>query len=241
MPRGVNTQDEGRIQGRNVVNANSSNIVAPGIVTDGLVLHLDAGNRVSYPTSGTVWYDLTNNRNNGTLTNGPTYSRDNGGSIVFDGSNDYVAITYSLDTNLQSNSFAFWVNFDTFGANTLISGQNINAGHYQIRVRDSGVEILKAGIVSMGTFSNFTPATGTFYNIVVARIANTYYLYANGEYKSSITNTQTFRTSDPVIGKNYNNLEHLDGNLYSVYFYTRTLSAQEVSQNFNATRARFNI
>ncbi len=90
MPRGVNTQDEGRIQGRNVVNANSSNIVAPGIVTDGLVLHLDAGNYNSYPIAGTTWYDLSGYRNNGTLVAGAVYSRDGGGSIVFDGTSDAV-------------------------------------------------------------------------------------------------------------------------------------------------------
>ena len=62
---------------------------SPRIVTDGLVLCLDAASKRSYPGAGTTWTDLKGG-NNGTLTNGPTFDADNGGSIVFDGSDDYV-------------------------------------------------------------------------------------------------------------------------------------------------------
>ena len=62
----------------------------PDIVEDGLVLYLDAGNEESYPGTGTTWKDLSGNGNDGTLTNGPTFSGDNTGGITFDGSNDYV-------------------------------------------------------------------------------------------------------------------------------------------------------
>lgn len=72
----------------------------PPIVTNGLVLNLDAGNRRSYPGAGTVWRDLSGLGNNGTLTNGPTFSAANGGSISLDGSNDYVEIT-TRNTNLE--------------------------------------------------------------------------------------------------------------------------------------------
>jgi hypothetical protein len=66
--------------------------VAPNIITDGLVLYLDAANTKSYPGSGTVWTDIVNLAN-GTLTNGPTFNAANLGSIVFDGVNDYCPIT----------------------------------------------------------------------------------------------------------------------------------------------------
>ena len=62
----------------------------PTVVTNGLVLALDAADRNSYPGSGTAWTDISGRGNTGTLTNGPTYSSANGGSIVFDGTNDYV-------------------------------------------------------------------------------------------------------------------------------------------------------
>ncbi len=63
---------------------------SPKIVTNGLVLCLDAASRKSYPGTGNVWRDLSGNGNNGTLTNGPTFSSANGGSIVFDGIYDPV-------------------------------------------------------------------------------------------------------------------------------------------------------
>ena len=71
----------------------------PDIIEDGLVLCLDAASKRSYPGTGTVWTDLKGG-NNGTLTNGPTFDAGNGGSIVFDGSNDQV-----IGTNSELLSF----------------------------------------------------------------------------------------------------------------------------------------
>jgi formylglycine-generating enzyme required for sulfatase activity len=79
--------------------------IPSGIVSDGLVLWLDAGITPSYPTSGTTWTDLSGNNNNGTLVNGPTYSSTNGGSLVFDGTNDYVNISNSSSFNFGSGDF----------------------------------------------------------------------------------------------------------------------------------------
>jgi hypothetical protein len=78
---------------------------SPKIVTDGLVLCLDAGNPKSYPGSGTTWTDLSGNGNNGTLVNGVGYNSGNGGSLVFDGVNDRVTINASSHTNLSSGNF----------------------------------------------------------------------------------------------------------------------------------------
>jgi alpha-tubulin suppressor-like RCC1 family protein len=78
------------------------------IVTNGLVLALDAGNSKSYPGSGTTWTDLTNNGRNGTLTNGPTYSSANGGSLVFDGIDDFVSSVSNL-TLANNFSVSLWL------------------------------------------------------------------------------------------------------------------------------------
>lgn len=82
--------------------------IGPENVTNGLVLALDAGNKLSYPGSGTVWKDLSGNNNNGTLTNGPTFDSNNGGSIVFDGTNDYVSNTMSNPGSMPI-TFEFWI------------------------------------------------------------------------------------------------------------------------------------
>ena len=82
---------------------------SPRIVTDGLVFCVDAANKRSYPGVGTTWTDLTANKNNGTLTNGPTFDSANGGSIVFDGTNDYVDLGSSLSISTSSPfSVEFW-------------------------------------------------------------------------------------------------------------------------------------
>jgi hypothetical protein len=78
----------------------------PNIVTDGLVLHLDAANTKSYPGSGTTWFDKSGNGKNGTLTNGPTFSSANGGSIVFDGTNDTLDSGIPVTTLAALSSFS---------------------------------------------------------------------------------------------------------------------------------------
>jgi hypothetical protein len=89
-------------------------IHSPKIVTDGLVLALDAGNTKSYTSGSTTWFDKSGFGNNGTLTNGPTFSSANGGSIVFDGVNDYV----SCPTTTMPNPFINFT-FNIYTGSTL--------------------------------------------------------------------------------------------------------------------------
>ena len=84
----------------------------PRIVRNGLVLHLDAAQSTSYSGLANPWKDLSSNSRNGTFTNGPSYNSSNGGSIVFDGTNDYVSIANSTGlqfTNSQAYTISSWV------------------------------------------------------------------------------------------------------------------------------------
>lgn len=85
-----------------------SGIAGPNIIRNGLILAIDAADRNSYSGTGTNWYDLSTNNSNGTLINGPTFSAVNGGSIVFDGINDYVGITSLTHPSTNSFSISFW-------------------------------------------------------------------------------------------------------------------------------------
>jgi len=85
----------------------------PKIISNGLVLYLDAANNKSYPRTGTTWYDLSGNNNNGTLTNGPTFNSANGGSIVYDGADDSVNLSL-VSSNVNNVTTEVW-----FKANTL--------------------------------------------------------------------------------------------------------------------------
>jgi hypothetical protein len=78
------------------------------IVTNGLVLSLDAADRNSYPGTGTSWFDMSGNGNTGTLTNGPTYSTNNGGIFGFV-SDDFVTIPENSALNTQTPSVEVWV------------------------------------------------------------------------------------------------------------------------------------
>ena len=100
----------------------------PRIVTDGLVLALDAGNTKSYRGSGTTWTDLSGNRNNGTLTNGPTYNSANGGTIAFDAVDDYVNLSPSSSFDFSTGPFSIecWFNIT---ANSAVSGAGSRVGN----------------------------------------------------------------------------------------------------------------
>ena len=117
-----------------------------GIVTDGLVLHLDAAKRDSYPGSGTVWRDLSGNGNNGTLVNGPTFDRDSGnGSLVFDGVNDGCLSDCPIDmrNDFSLSLFYYYDKYKSAYADELGSvigtgrdgGPNINRQQYLLTTK----------------------------------------------------------------------------------------------------------
>ena len=96
---------------------------SPKIVTNGLVLCLDAANRRSYPGAGTAWTDLSGNNNHATLINGPIFNNINTGNIIFDGTNDTSSFgnVLNLRTNnftliqwIKPNSFSSWCALTTF-------------------------------------------------------------------------------------------------------------------------------
>ena len=82
-----------------------------GMVKDGLVLNLDASRLDSYLRTGTSWKDISGNQNNGTLINGPTFNSNNGGSIVFDGTNDYMTLGSPTGFSMAPSgvTMVFWI------------------------------------------------------------------------------------------------------------------------------------
>ncbi len=105
--------------------------VGPKIVDEGLVLCLDAANKLSYPGTGTTWTDLAGS-NNGTLTNGPTFDDEKGGSIVFDGSNDYAnlgnASSLFPGPNITASLFC-WIKPSTVSSSNISIGDQYTPNH----------------------------------------------------------------------------------------------------------------
>jgi hypothetical protein len=207
-------------------------------VTDGLVLALDAGNPKSYPGSGTVWSDLSGNGNNGTLTNGPTYSSANGGSIVFDGSSGYVNAPL---TKAATCTFSCWASSTNVSNNPMIfnagpsgSGPDLyfNSGYITWNIWDSG--------------NNFAliPATannGKFHHYVVVNDASSgAKLYYDGNLLGTATYRNASSNTNLTIGGNTNTFMWT-GNISNFTVHNRALSAAEIAQNYNALKSRYGI
>ena len=212
---------------------------SPKIITNGLVLSLDAANNKSYPRSGTTWTDLSGNNNNGTLTNGPTFSAGNQGSIVFDGTNDYVNIS-SLITGNQSFSWGAWINPTATGTPVLFG--NVSAGLAMLSYWDSANNKVRVGTWGLDRLTSGTA-------ILPSNWAYTFWTW-NGTTLTSYTNgiadgTATgfsFNISNTytTIG-NAVNSQYFNGRISQTFIYNRTLSATEVLQNYNVTKTRFGL
>jgi hypothetical protein len=215
------------------------------IITNGLVLCLDAANRKSYPGSGTTWTDLSGNGNNGTLVNGPTYSSSNGGSIVFDGSNDFINGVHNTQTNITgditvecwfrvTNTRTDWVRVFGKGDATnrtvgLWYNQPSSTFLYQ-RYGTSNMSITYAATVSLNTW----------YHMVGTSSGNNHTLYLNNVIRGTSTTGTTFASSTDPYKVGYGNIHtyHI-GNVSNCRTYNRALTPQEIQQNFNATKSRF--
>jgi hypothetical protein len=228
--------------------------VIENVVENGLVLYLDAGTSTSYSGTGNTWTDLSGNNNNGTLTNGPTYSSANGGSLSFDGVNDYVNIGIGKGVNQFSGDFAVsaWV-FRNAGGPTL---GNVIGDYYTGSVATTNEWQLMMSSTAQFNFyrvgsSYVIPNTASGYsasqwiNVVVSRIGSTISMYANNNLIASTTNSEVFGTAtgNLNIGIDGNNSsEPLCANISNVMIYkNKGLTATEVSQNFNALRSRYGI
>ena len=206
----------------------------PRIVSDGLVLCLDAGNPKSYPGSGTTWTDLSGRGNTGTLTNGPTYNSENGGSLVFDGTDDYVQFT---STSVQT--VCFWGRMDP----------TIPLSAALVATSATGDGALRTYPVA-GTFWA-TPNSDDFHQGYVSSLMINGVSNLSGGSALTIPGGRTL-FQDFYVGaignaRNISTISHTfmgrvyKGRVYAVYLYNRQLTQVELSQNFNALRGRYGI
>ena len=219
-----------------------------GIVTDGLVLWLDAGTKPSYPGSGSTWTDLSGNRKNGTLVNGPTFSGSNGGVITFNGSNQYgeaLGIPISGQVPLTITA---WVNVLTnqTGDRTIFG-----YGLQQVTLQVAGLYYRNS--VANVRFFGWGPDPPD-YSTGFAKTFNSWEYYT---VVYNATNVLVYRNAiaDPngaqarainwTSGRLFFGGTNLDvcsnQNLGMISIYNRALSAAEVLQNFNAQKARFGL
>ena len=238
-------------------NTGRTHIATKGIVQSGLVLNLDAGVSSSYSGSGTTLTDLSGNGNTGTLTNGPTYSSANGGSLVFDGSNDYVSVssTTALNWGIGNWTFDVWFFLPSSYSNNNLYATIFDSPQFFVGVLRSGLtgvpgfytSGLGYGFISSSyatyIFGAYTySCAGKWTNLTLSKNESTSYCYLNGSlYASKTTGAYSNQSNSGRYGIKSSNELPLNGNIASTKIYNRALTAAEIQQNFNATRSRFSI
>jgi len=225
----------------------------PNIITNGLVLALDAANTKSYPGSGTTWNDLSGNNNSGSLTNGPTFNSANGGSIVFDGVDDYCVNSLSNGftaamtiITIAKSTNSTWNNFGGLGSarynNGYIIHNNQNTTTVTMYLINSSANFTSVGTITPNNIRNFNVY------VLTTNGSNSHKTYLNGvlvvSSGAAITRTNTgspqsnylSSDTDPSYPNRYTALS-----IASHLIYNRELSAAEILQNYNATKARFGL
>ena len=218
---------------------------SPRIVTDGLALCLDGANVKSYPGSGTTWKDLSGKGNDGTLTNGPTFSSNYGGNIVLDGSNDFVTGVHNSELNLRNDvTVECWFR-RTGGRSTWVrifgKGNSSNRTYgLWYHVNSNYFLYQRYGGSTMNILLSKSVVSNEWYHIVGTSSGSTHTLYVNGVKKGTASNSSTFHSStDPYKVGSHDGSYHHIGDVSKCRIYNRGLSEAEVKQNYNALKGRF--
>ena len=221
------------------------------IVKNGLIFDLDAAKRDSYFGSGAVWNDISGFQNNGTLVNGPTFDSNNGGSIVFDGTDDDVLVTNNSNINFGEDPFTICIfairdigltsvlraiakgasNDSTSQAGYFIGASSAS---WVFSVNPTGV---RTSLSTPMSYNTFTYVCGVYGDSGLMK------LYINGELKQSTSVPTGSTTSN--LNLNIGSRGGVDlfwrGRIASTHIYNRALSASEVLQNYNALKGRYGL
>jgi hypothetical protein len=215
------------------------------IVRNGLVLHVDAANPKSYSGAGATWFDLSGNERNLTLFNSPTFDSANAGSFIFDGVDDYAKSTdngIGIGADLP-HSIELWANFSVITGTRwwlMVLGQYSTGAHHWIGTSASnpafgvwsGLSQVSPNLIGINNWLNITL---TFDGVTLTG-------YVNGIFQESAAASEfNFTNSDFTIGLAIGAEADYNGKVSIAKIYNRGLTANEVTQNFEALRGRYGI
>ncbi len=227
-------------------------------VRSGLFLEYDATIVASYPGTGTTWFDISGNRLNGTLTNGPVFSSTgSSSSIAFDGTNDFIDIVYPRQINTGSPiTLSLWAKWITTGTTTATI-QTLVDNNYQTSPGSIGFFIQDrpdlGGVLEWGAqpgagitrcTSTFVVGDGKWHHITATNDGSTSILYIDGAQSGLARTAAGIGSSQPFINLGrwrFTQSRYLNGNIADFRIFNRALSAYEVKQNFDFYRTRYGI
>ena len=214
---------------------------SPKIITDGLVLALDAGNNKSYAGSGTIWNDLSGNNNTGTLSNSPTFTDANNGSFTFNGTN-----SVQTAVNIVCTAMTILMFIKRNGTQISNAGLTFNRGTSVTGLNFYGLNnTLSYHWNNDASTYNFAPnllIPDNVWSMVGMSVTSTAAtLYVNMESATNI-NAHASTTIDNLrIAVDTDSGRRFTGNIATTLLYNKALSPNEILQNFNATRNRFGV
>lgn len=219
------------------------------IVRSGLVLHLDAANRKSYPGTETVWTDLSGLGNHGTLVNGTVYDTLNNGCLAYDGTNDYCNFpTWNEITKGVKSGYITmeaWIKVPS-------SPVNSSRGYCGFNSTDAYFKFMNTSELFLDTGTTVPSRLTTKITLETSirnkwnHVCGVYDGKAKTYYNGILSTTSTSFNLNDISSLNFTigsgmGYYAFEGNISLVSLYNRALSATEIQQNFNATRSRYGI
>ena len=233
------------------------------IVTDGLILYLDADSICSYPKDNTTWYDLSGNEKNGSLVNGTTWNLN--GYMTTDGINDRIDVVRPWTPNLATDYYTIEV---WFSPNALPSAQfSTNSPVFGARTGSDYMILLYPAVngeSKMGVsyddsrYASAHQSTATissnewvqFVHVGIPYVENGYNRGKLKYYVNGALDRDTFTSSDSngygiqnpfYVGHDtrWQAFSNLD--MAIIRIYDRELTQEEITQNYNAQKSRFGL
>lgn len=236
-----------------MINIKGKFIKGPNVVTNGLVMYLDAANTKSYSGSGTTWTNLAKSASPALLVNTPTYNTANGGYFDFDGVNDLVSITSLPNYSTSIGTISMWFRGTSTGRIFMQYNNDLNRMSITYDSTNGYIEIFSGystSVLSFATANNSVPVnTWTNVCFLYNFTLDSFQIYLNGTFSTSTTNS-IVPTPDSMgeitlaTGKDFDNappyyFSYFTGRIAQTLIYNRILSASEIAQNFMAMKTRF--
>jgi hypothetical protein len=200
------------------------------IVTNGLLLNVDSSFSPSYPKNGTTIYDISSQGNNGSLVNGPTYNNTYGGSLSFDGTNDYIDVVGNFGT-YSNYTICYLAKRDA--ENRMPVAGRVNTNFYWYG--DNSWRYVHGGVGGEYYYDkNVSIPLGSWGYLCVVYNGSNVSIYRQGIYQGQQSTTGTADWSQGFKIGYWSALGPYawQGNIASVQFYNRALSSTEILQNF---------